>query len=43
MKLLITGSCGFLGSNLAADALNRGDEFADVDEKNFTRVLFGSD
>jgi len=26
MKLLITGGCGFLGSNLAADALQRQDE-----------------
>ncbi len=26
MKLLITGGCGFLGSNLACDALARGDE-----------------
>jgi len=26
MKLLITGGCGFLGSNLALDALLRGDE-----------------
>ena len=26
MKLLITGGCGFLGSNLAAEALHRGDE-----------------
>lgn len=26
MKLLITGGCGFLGSNLAADAIARGDE-----------------
>jgi CDP-paratose 2-epimerase len=26
MKLLITGGCGFLGSNLASDALDRGDE-----------------
>lgn len=26
MKVLITGGCGFLGSNLAADALARGDE-----------------
>lgn len=26
MKLLITGGCGFLGSNLASDAMIRGDE-----------------
>lgn len=26
MKLLITGGCGFLGSNLAAGAMDRGDE-----------------
>ncbi len=26
MKVLITGGCGFLGSNLAAEVLNRGDE-----------------
>jgi len=26
MRLLITGGCGFLGSNLAADALSRSDE-----------------
>jgi CDP-paratose 2-epimerase len=26
MKLIITGGCGFLGSNLASDALARGDE-----------------
>ncbi len=26
MKLLITGGCGFLGSNLAAEALRRGEE-----------------
>ena len=26
MKVLITGGCGFLGSNLAVDALERGDE-----------------
>lgn len=26
MKLLITGGCGFLGSNLASDALARGDD-----------------
>jgi CDP-paratose 2-epimerase len=26
MKILITGGCGFLGSNLAGDALSKGDE-----------------
>lgn len=26
MKLLITGGCGFLGSNLAADAIEKGDD-----------------
>lgn len=31
MKLLITGGCGFLGSNLAADALARGDELTVFD------------
>ena len=31
MKLLITGGCGFLGSNLAADALERGDELVVFD------------
>ncbi len=31
MKLLITGGCGFLGSNLAADALSRGDELTVFD------------
>lgn len=31
MKLLITGGCGFLGSNLAADALSRGDELVVFD------------
>ncbi|MFH7321197.1 GDP-mannose 4,6-dehydratase [Desulfurivibrio sp. D14AmB] len=31
MKLLITGGCGFLGSNLAADALGRGDELVVFD------------
>lgn len=36
MKLLITGGCGFLGSNLAADALARGDELVVFD--NFSRV-----
>lgn len=43
MKLLITGGCGFLGSNLASDALARGDELVVFDNlyrngsrKNFT-------
>jgi CDP-paratose 2-epimerase len=31
MKYLITGGCGFLGSNLAAEALRRGDELAIFD------------
>ena len=31
MKLLITGGCGFLGVNLAADALHRGDELVVFD------------
>ena len=31
MKLLITGGCGFLGSNLAADAIARGDELVIFD------------
>jgi CDP-paratose 2-epimerase len=31
MKLLITGGCGFLGSNLASDALMRGDELVVFD------------
>lgn len=31
MKLLITGGCGFLGSNLAADALTRKDELVVFD------------
>jgi len=31
MKLLITGGCGFLGSNLAAEALRRGDELTVFD------------
>lgn len=36
MKLLITGGCGFLGSNLAAEALNRGDELVIFD--NLSRL-----
>lgn len=36
MKLLITGGCGFLGSNLAADAIQRGDELFILD--NLSRV-----
>ena len=31
MRLLITGGCGFLGSNLASDALARGDELVVFD------------
>lgn len=31
MKLLVTGGCGFLGSNLASDALARGDELVVFD------------
>jgi CDP-paratose 2-epimerase len=31
MKLLITGGCGFLGSNLASDALLRGDDLVVFD------------
>jgi CDP-paratose 2-epimerase len=31
MKLLITGGCGFLGSNLASDALGRGDDLVVFD------------
>jgi CDP-paratose 2-epimerase len=31
MKLLVTGGCGFLGSNLAADALQQGDELVVFD------------
>lgn len=31
MKLLITGGCGFLGSNLAADALTRSDDLVVFD------------
>lgn len=31
MKLLITGGCGFLGSNLASDAVARGDELVVFD------------
>lgn len=36
MKLLITGGCGFLGSNLAAEALRRGDELVVFD--NLSRL-----
>lgn len=39
MKLLITGGCGFLGSNLAAQAMRRGDELLVFD--NLSRL--GSD
>ena len=36
MKILITGGCGFLGSNLAASALERGDELTVFD--NLSRL-----
>lgn len=36
MKLLITGGCGFLGSNLASDALSRGDELVVFDNLSRT-------
>jgi CDP-paratose 2-epimerase len=36
MRLLITGGCGFLGSNLAAEALRRGDELMVFD--NLSRL-----
>lgn len=36
MKLLITGGCGFLGSNLASDAIERGDELFLFD--NLSRI-----
>lgn len=36
MKLLITGGCGFLGSNLAAAALRRGDELTLFDDLSRT-------
>ncbi|MDT8367126.1 MAG: GDP-mannose 4,6-dehydratase [bacterium] len=32
MKLLITGGCGFLGSNLAAHSLEKGDELVIIDD-----------
>ena len=31
MRFLITGGCGFIGSNLAASVLKRGDELAILD------------
>jgi len=36
MKYLITGGCGFLGSNLASDVLNRGDDLVVFD--NLSRL-----
>ena len=36
MKYLITGGCGFLGSNIAAEVLARGDELVVYD--NLSRV-----
>lgn len=43
MKLLITGGCGFLGSNLAADAMARGDELVVFDSlyRNGSRENLG--
>ena len=43
MKLLITGGCGFLGSNLASDALVRGDELVVFDSlyRNGSRENLG--
>lgn len=32
MRILVTGACGFLGSNLAEDALTRGDAVTAVDD-----------
>lgn len=34
MKYLVTGGCGFLGSNLAAEVLNRGEELIVLDNLN---------
>ena len=31
MKYLITGGCGFIGSNLAQEVLNRGEELVVLD------------
>ena len=39
MRYLINGGCGFIGSNLAAEVLRRGEELFVLD--NFYR--FGSD
>ena len=36
MRVLITGGCGFIGSNLAAEGLKRGHEVTVFD--NFSRV-----
>jgi CDP-paratose 2-epimerase len=36
MKILITGGCGFLGSNLAAEALRRGDRVTVLDNLSRT-------
>jgi len=38
MKLSITGGCGFLGSNMASDAITRGDELI-VFVSDLTRAI----
>lgn len=40
MKLLITGGCGFLGNNLAARALERGDDLVIFDNLSRQGSMF---